>query len=49
MVETVATSVEEFRELLKDTSFVMDRFSVNLVAPILKGAGKPEAGKLLSF
>ena len=45
----IAASTDEFMDLLSDVDFVMERFSVNLVAPILKTKGQPSEGKLYSF
>jgi len=45
----VAHDGEEFGELLKDKAFVMQHFSVNLVAPLIKADSMPGPGQLLSF
>lgn len=48
-IEEVAGSGDAFQALLADTSFVMNKFSVNLVAPLLKTLGRPAHGRLFSF
>lgn len=48
-LEEVAGSGEEFQALLADASFVMEKFSVNLVASLLKTQGHPAHGRLFTF
>lgn len=48
-LEQVAGSGDEFQALLLERDFVMDKFSVDIVAPLLKKQGPPAPGCLFSF
>ena len=48
-LDCVADSGDEFSELLKDQEFVMERFAVHLIAPLVKAGKAPTDGRVFSF
>ena len=48
-LELVAGSKEEFSSLLSSHEFVLERFSVDLIAPLIEQGLRPGPGRVLSF
>lgn len=48
-ITQIAEDGESFKQLLTQADFVMDHFSVNLVAPKIKVGEIPGTGKIFSF
>ena len=45
----IAENGPSFQQLLRDRDFVMSRFSVQLVAPLIRSGSVPVAGQILSW